>query len=188
MQICWRKLSLCCARNVFLPAFIDIAKSLINKNKKMHSRLTFITWRLIHRLLLHRDFASCFWPPHLSCIYSHSTHCQSLWTTVNILTVSNGEKYDLNTDPKVNYVAYSSFSEWNVTSRQRSFSCFLLVISKPLFIFKRLVSLFPFSFISSWTILLCYSLWKMAIFRVFKISCHLPNIACFCWLHFLIWF
>ena len=74
----------------------------------MHSRLTFITWRLIHRLLLNKDFVCCFWPPHLSCIHSHSTHCQALWTTVNILTVSNGEKYDLNTDPKVNYATYSS--------------------------------------------------------------------------------
>ena len=132
----------------------------------MHSRLTFITWRLIHRLLLNRDFASCFWPPHLSCIHSHSTHCQALWTTVNILTVSKREKYDLNTDPKVNYATYSSFSEWNVTSKQRSFSCFLLVISKPLFIFFiHLCSpLFPLSFISSWTILLCYILLKILSF------------------------
>ena len=77
----------------------------------MHLRLTFITSRLIHRRLLHRDFASCFWPAHLSCIYSHSKHCQALWTIVNVLVVSNGEKYEVNTDPKVNYVTYSSFSE-----------------------------------------------------------------------------
>ena len=176
MQICWRQVSWCCARNLFLPAFIDNAKSLINKNKNMHSRLTFITSRLIHRRLLHRDFASCFWPAHLSCIYSHSKHCQALWTIVNVLVVSKREKYEVNTDPKVNYVTYSSFSEWNVTSKQRSFSCFLLVISKPLFIFKRLVSfLFPSSFILSWTILLCYS---------FLQNGHLPNIACFCQLFF----
>ena len=30
--------------------------------------------RLIHRLLLHRDFTTCFGSPHLSCIHSDSTN------------------------------------------------------------------------------------------------------------------
>ena len=123
--------------------------------------------RSTDRLLLHRDFASCFWPTHPPCIYSHSTHCQALCATVNILTVSNWEKY---ADPKVNYVTYNSFSEWNVTSKKGAFLASFLWYLSPCFLLKRFVFfLFPFPFILSWTTLLCYCLCKLNIFRVFKI-------------------
>ena len=69
-------------------------------------------------LLLNRDFASCFWPPNLSCIYSHSTHWQAFCATVNILTVSNGEKY---ADPKVNYMSHTGHFQSETFLQRKEF-------------------------------------------------------------------
>ena len=62
-----------------------------------------IPWINIQRHLhSERDLFTGFclteiWPSHVSCIYSHHdyvltvSHCQALWETINIPTVSNGK-------------------------------------------------------------------------------------------------
>ena len=51
-------------------------------------------------------------------------------------------KFDLNNGPKENYVAGSPISDSEATSKKRSFVFLFLEISRPLFVFKLLVSLF----------------------------------------------